>query len=296
MNKLFVLLVVALPLLASGQQGNPQIAAGVTTYVVKKLVIQENQNDIYVMGSEYKKPKRLAEGAEPELSPDGEKVVYCVRGMSIGEFGQIQLINTDGSGHKQLTKLKNGACLPTWSPDGDKIAFTVYGGKTPMIYVMGKDGENVTEIIAGYGPRWSPGGKQLLFCRFPEGHSASSIWIANADGTGATKVTEDNSVLLEAAWFPDGKGIVFSSDREYKHTAHTALFGINLDGSGLKTIATDKHLSLSFPVFSPDGKQVVMDAYSAGSYVSKVLLMDLVSYHASVLAYGFHPSVQWEKR
>lgn len=284
---------------ANGQQGSPQSAAG-ANFTVRKLAIEVSrggfplpQTDIFVITSTLSKPKRLVEGLSPTWSPDGEKIAYCVRDGR--GFGQIHLINADGSGHTQVTKLKGGACPTDWSPDGQKIAFIAYGAKTPLIFVIGKNGENVTEIIAGYGARWSPDGKQLVFCRSPEGRGKSdSIWIANADGTGAKKVTEDNSQILEVAWFPDGKSIVFSSEREHKHKS--ALFRVNLDGSGLEPIAIDKQLSLFFPVLSPDGSQLVADGYANGSGEGNVVLVNLASHHASVLAHGIHPSVLWERR
>jgi Tol biopolymer transport system component len=197
--------------------------------------------------------------------------------------------------HIQLTKLKGGACPTDWSRDGEKIALIAYGAKTPMIFVMSKNGENLTQVTAGYGARWSPDGKHLVFCRPAERRGASdSIWIANADGTGATKLIEDNSQVLEAAWFADGKSIVFSSEREQKH--RSALFRVNVDGTGLEAIAVDKQLSLFFPVPSPSGTQIVADAFPGGSGEGSVILLDLASHHASVLAHGIHPSVVWQER
>jgi len=298
-NRPTVLLVLAVPLFAGGQQGSPQSAPG-STFAVKKLAIEVSrrgfplpQTDILVITAPRSKPKELVGGLSPTWSPDGEKIAYCVRDGR--GFGQIQLINADGSGHTELTKVKGGACPTDWSSDGEKIAFIGYGAKTPSIFVMGKSGENVTEIVAGYGAKWSPDGKRLVFCRSSEGRGKSdSIWVVNADGTGATKVTEDDSEVLEVAWFPDGKSIVFSSEREHKH--RSALFRANLDGSGLEAIADDKQLSLFFPVPSPDGTQLVADAYARGSGEGNVVLVDLASHHTSVLAHGIHPSVLWEKR
>lgn len=154
-------------------------------------------------------------------------------------FGQVELLNADGSGHAQLTRLKGGACPTDSSHDGEMIASIAYGAKTPLPFVMNKDGENVKPISPGYGARWSPDGKQLVFCRRAEGRGGrDSIWIVNAEGTGATKVIEDNSQILETAWSPDGKSIVFSSEREHKH--RSALFRINVDGTGLEAVAVDK--------------------------------------------------------
>jgi Tol biopolymer transport system component len=294
MNKLFLLLVIASSPFAKGQQEAPQGAAG-GHFSIKKLAIEvrhEFGTDISVMAAQNSKPKQLVVGLGPTWSPDGEKIAYCVReGRG---FGQIQLINPDGSGRIQLTKLKDGACPTDWSPDGEKIAFVAYGTKTPSISVMSKNGEDVKQITAGYGARWSPDGRQLAFCRSAEARGESdSIWIVNADGTGATKVIEDNSPVLEVGWFPDGKSIVFSSERGHK--GRSALFRVNVNGTGLEEVAVDKKASLYFPILSPDGAQIVADAYPIGGGEGSVILLDLASHHARDLAHGTHPSVLWEK-
>jgi Tol biopolymer transport system component len=299
-NKLGALLVLGISLLASGQQGSSQASTRVAGYKIRKLafeVIRENppfrQTDIFVIAYPNTKPKRLVEGTNPAWSPDGERVAYCGReGRGVW---QIQLVNADGSGQTQLTKLKGGACGSDWSPDGEKMVFTAPGAKGSAIFVMGKDGGNVTEITVGYGARWSPDGKRLLFCRNAESRRDSgSIWIANWDGSGATKVIEDNSNVLEATWFPDGKSIAFSSTREHKNMS--AIFRVNVDGSGLEPVAVDREFGLYFPVFSPDALQLVTDGFTDHPDDGGVLLRDLTSHHTSVLAHGIHPSVLWEKR
>jgi Tol biopolymer transport system component len=335
-NRLIALLVIMTPLLARSQQDIPQGTGG-ANWSVKKIAVEAYggetvvnlnsgspktpggpplstalvvsggpQSDIFVIASPNAKPKRLIEGVSPAWSPDGAKIAYCVReGRG---FGQIQLINADGSGHRQLPKLKGGACLPEWSPDGQRLAVTAYSGDgTPAIVVMDKDGQNVTQMSAGYGARWSADGKRLVFCRRGEGPAAvSSIWIANADGTGLTKVIEDKSPVLEAAWWPDGQSILFTSDREHEY--RSALYRVGVDGTGLENIAAEKGAALYFPVPSPDGKQIVVDVYPADFLArqremlgldtvggSQVVLLDLASHQSHVLAHGKHPSVIWEK-
>ena len=153
LKRLIVLLVVAVPLFASAQQGSSPNTPGANSSI-RMLAIEVSrgglslpQSDIFVISSPHSKPKRLVEGLNPTWSPDGGKIAYCVRDGR--GFGQVQLVNTDGSGNTQLTKLKGGACPTDWSPDGEKIAFIAYGAKTPSIFVMDKNGDNVAEIISG---------------------------------------------------------------------------------------------------------------------------------------------------
>lgn len=72
-------------------------------------------------------------------------------------------------------------------------------------------------------PRWSPDGRQVVFASNRAHYSGTSrdtgapdldIWIVNADGTNARRLTTDPALDADPAWTPDGRGVVFSSDRD----------------------------------------------------------------------------------
>jgi len=91
------------------------------------------------------------------------------------------------------------------------------------------------------------------------------------------------------SWFPDGKSIAFASHRDHKPDA---ISRINSDGGNLHEIASDKHLSLFFPVVSPDGSKRVVDGIKGDH--ERALLFDMWTQRISTLAEGVHPSVIWE--
>jgi TolB protein len=251
-------------------------------------------SDILIIDSQTPKPRRLATGAFPALSPDGEWIAYCIR-QGIG-FGQLEVMSADGSGRRQLTNLKGGACHPDWSPDGSKIVFTAYSGKSPSIFVMDKNGNNAVQITEGFAARWSPDGTKLVFLRGHEGTMLPhSIWLINADGTEPRMVVQEESRTEDANWLPNGKGIAFSSLRGERQ----AIFRVNLDGTDLKKIGGDESFDWYYPVFSPDGKQLVINVWSAsGATVpgNSVVLVNSDSHREKLLARGTHPSIVWTMR
>lgn len=294
MTKVLISVALVLPLLASAQDVKSASSATLS-YKVAKLAYDRltgtlpyPQDDIFILDSPNSKPRHLGTGMSPVWSPDGKKIAYCLReGIGTRNIGtgQMRLINADGSGDKQLTNLEGGACPSDWSADG-RLAFVSNG----QILVMTTDDEHARKIAPGYGARWSPDGKRLLFCRLAaDRQSSGSVWIVNEDGADAKKVIDDNSQALEATWGADGNTILFTSTRVHKRKAE--IFRINLDGSGLQVVVTDPDRSLFFPLLSPDGSTLIADRIDSDE--KNIVSVDLTSKRKSVLAHGLHPSVVW---
>ncbi len=102
---------------------------------------------------------------------------------------------------------------PAWSPDCSKIAYAANG----RLWVADLDGTNAREINVGsgswgYSPSWSRDGKRIAFSRGrhnDDGHWFKHIYLANADGTGRTKLSKGDVQDDHPSWSPDGRRIVF---------------------------------------------------------------------------------------
>ncbi|UNY99439.1 S9 family peptidase [Zhouia spongiae] len=108
--------------------------------------------------------------SDPQIAPDGKKVVYRRVGFDImndRNSGNLWIINADGSSNSKLTSREVSESSPRWSPEGDKIAFISSTDEGAEIYVYWvKTGQYAKLSQLEKSPSslsWSPDGKYIAF-------------------------------------------------------------------------------------------------------------------------------------
>jgi len=132
---------------------------------------------------------------------------------------------------------------PSWSPDGTRIvAAGSIDGNTSLITVF--DATNGTTLssfgaddnVNNLAPQWSPNGAVIAFqgavitkTTGKGGRTTtttySEIFVANADGTGLTRLTFLDNLTAFPTWSPDGASLAFRSDVSGTSSVYTMPLG-----------------------------------------------------------------------
>lgn len=182
---------------------------------------KQNHSDIYVKLVAGGGPLRLTtspdEDTMPRWSPDGERIAF-VRGKSI-----LQVSSLGGPERKvrQLRDIFFGHQL-AWTPDANSLIvpdapseddpYSLWSFK-----LEGSREKKLTSppdwVIGDCDPAISPDGRKLAFARWFTTSSADIFVSDMHDGT-PRRLTEDNARIDGLAWTPDGREVVFSSNRD----------------------------------------------------------------------------------
>ena len=215
---------------------------------------EASDQELYVMRADGSGKRRLTRNRIPEWNPtwapDARRIAVA-RALDWGTERVRGVIATVGLGGGESELLSDAARAdPTiigdvaWSPDGTRVTFvrTTVGerGFRSAIYVVGSDGSGERKLADdAMQPAWSPDGDRIAFTStrdrngqtcFHECSPSGEIYVAEADGSDAQRLTETAADDGAPAWSPDGDWIVFTSDRSNPRAHEYELWMFEADG------------------------------------------------------------------
>jgi TolB protein len=271
-----------------------RLAEGIVASLPKRseLFVELNptsQEEIVASGSvlftdegETMPPHPVGEPFTPSSESDDDKPSLAVTvtermgydgsdGWTIGNA--IHTIGADGGETKRLRQVKGYLWSPSFSPDGQKIAFVHDTNGRGQIYVLDPDHAgsrwtyNSSSAVAptlpdgsrwvnlsnndycDRNPVWSPDGKRIAFVSDRDGDW--NVYVMDADGGNQRRLTDDPGQDSQPVWSSNGKRIAFCRDMG----DDVDLLVINADGTDEKVVV--RYLDDVWdPAWSPDGGRI----------------------------------------
>ncbi|MDR1309728.1 MAG: hypothetical protein LBL95_07525 [Deltaproteobacteria bacterium] len=150
----------------------------------------------------------------------------------------------DGRSSRKLTDGAGIDVSPTFSPDG-RMAYVSSQGGGAGIYVTSASGGQGSRISPGgtsTDPSWSPKGDKIAFV-----YRERDICLVNPDGSGLVQLTGGQGQNFHPSFSPDGRMIVFSSNRGGRHQ----LYVMSANGDRQQPLMPEFRGSQTLPSWSP---------------------------------------------
>ena len=141
-------------------------------------------------------------------SADGSKLAYVSN-------NEMFVVDTDGASRRVLVADPlTRARSPSWSPDGQRLAFASLANGHSTVYVTRADGTDRRLLVMdGSAPAWSPDGTKIAY------RTSCGIKLVTPDGADVTPPTESSCHAIgfsgRPVWSPDGTRIAFAATTTY---------------------------------------------------------------------------------
>ncbi len=173
--------------------------------------------------------------AEAGFSPDGGKIVFSstrsaygndlteeekkLRDVDLSYFGEIYIMNADGSGQTRLTRSPGYDGGPFFSPDGQRIVWRRFNkaGSVAEIHTMKLDGSDLRKITSfksmSWAPYFHPSGEYIIFASNKLGFSNFELYLVDALGLNEPiRVTERVGFDGLPVFSPNGLQLCWTSN------------------------------------------------------------------------------------
>lgn len=213
--------------------------------------------------------------AEGAYSPDGSKIVFCsLRDAypteklspedkkhlecSLSYFGEIYIMNADGSDQKRLTNWTGYDGGPFFSPDGERIIWRHFNesGMLADVYTMKLDGSDIRRLTdfgsMSWAPYFHPSLEYVIFHSNKYGFANCELFIVDSQGEKEPVRITFNAVFDGLPVFsPDGRHLAWTSGRTSTGESHLFFAEWNHEAA-LAALKSASPRSQSQPAQTPD--------------------------------------------
>ena len=257
----------------------PLFAQAPTTPKILFTSLRDGNSEVYTMNPDGSEQVNLTQHPAIDLqavwSPTGEQILFVSNRHDFRSRGNrdLYLMDSDGSNIRRVFKRKIEAWRtdPTWSPDGEQIAYYQWdrsGGGTTGMYIATLGEQDAEYIETLSSPAWSPDGTEIACGEASPG--LTWIVLFNVRTQKHERLLPKKSLPWQGqpSWSATGDKLAFVGnnnplpailDRDLHNAWATkdTIFIVNRDGTGLKQLVEEKGRAALYPAVSPTGNEVL---------------------------------------
>ena len=193
----------------------------------------------------------------------------------------LVVADADGYGPQVVLRSTEPLMSPSWSPDGNKLAYVSFEGRKPQIIVQDIY-SGARQTIAAYpgingAPSWSPDGQRLAFTLSKDGDP--EIYLYGLSDARLVRLTQNSAIDTEPVWSPDGSYLIFTSDRG----GSPQLYRLNLAGGRPERLTFEGDYNADASL-SPDGQTLSMVHRTGGRF--HIAIMEMGNRRLRILTQG----------
>lgn len=195
-------------------------------------------------------------------APGSEEKKIAFVSNRTGDY-QIWLMNDDGSSQRQLSNFEEGACQPSWSPDGLQLAVIspckdrfLLQHNDSHIYVLDVQTGNATRLFpdgepGDFHPAWAPDGTRIAFSSI-RGGGYPHIYVYNFNDQTIGELSDSPKADIFPSWNPTSKQLAVSRMDIFYH-----IFMLSDRGTTQYQFSGTGSINDYWPDWSGDGEFVI---------------------------------------
>lgn len=167
---------------------------------------------------------------------------------------RLQEADANGRTLKTILTSKQPIMSPSWSPNGEKLAYVSFQKDRPNIFIQDRRTGKQTLLTSFPGingaPDWSPDGKKIAMVLSKDGNP--EIYVMHLRTKQLERLTNHYAIDTEPRWAPDGLSIVFTSNRG----GAPQIYQLNIADKKVKRLTFEGKYNARGQL-TPDGKHLV---------------------------------------